>query len=195
MTSAGSRVILDLWFSVFMEDLWYIFISSVFCYIIFFLTSPIHQQPCYKGLHYVAVFPSVQPKFNSVFPSLFPTAAIFFLPLPQPVPPPGAECVQGRTGVGVGLLCSVETPISRTSRPPEGHSQSFGVRTEEGLVGQQQLSKSDGAELSAGPGKFSHDNHTFLAAAAVCIFSVFFFFIISFASHRVGKKKWLRIFC
>lgn len=35
--------------------------------------------------------------------------------------------------VGGILLSSVETPISRTSRPPEGHSQSFGVRKEGGL--------------------------------------------------------------
>lgn len=42
-------------------------------------------------------------------------------------------------GGGGGLLCSVETPISRTSRPAEGHSQSFGVKKEEGWAGQKQL--------------------------------------------------------
>lgn len=50
------------------------------------------------------------------------------LPSRCPTVPP-LVCYRG------GLLCSVETPISRTSRPPEGHSQSFGVRTEEGWAG------------------------------------------------------------
>lgn len=57
--------------------------------------------------------------------SLPPTASVF---------PPACVCV---------CVVSVETPISRMSSPPEGHSQCFGVRTEKGWAGQD-------AELSAG---------------------------------------------
>ena len=95
------------------------------------------------------------------------------LPPSAPVPPP-VQCGGG------GLLCSVETPISRTSRPAEGHSQSFGVRTEEGWVGQEQLREWRRWTLSWTQ-EFSHNNHTFLTATAVCIFPLF-------APHSVGKK-------
>lgn len=60
--------------------------------------------------------------------SLPPTASVF---------PPACVCAC------VCVLFSVETPISRMSSPPEGHSQCFGVRTEKGWAGQE-------AELSAG---------------------------------------------
>lgn len=95
------------------------------------------------------------------FPTMETTQApviSLLLPLTQSL----LYCRVGRAGGGG----SVETPISRTSRPPEGHSQSFGVRTDEGWVGQE-------PELSAGPRSSHTIIHTFLTATAVCIFLCF----------------------
>lgn len=63
------------------------------------------------------------------------------LPLPQkhcfPISASSVPQFVLQCSVGGGLLCSVETPISRTSMPVEGHSQSFGVRKKEGWASEK----------------------------------------------------------
>lgn len=92
---------------------------------------------------WLALYVSIHP-FFFCFPPRKEHRPLLFLPPSAAVPPPVLstcvfECVLECVRACVCVYYSLETPISRSCRPPEGHSQSFGVWTEKGWVGQEQL--------------------------------------------------------
>lgn len=61
--------------------------------------------------------------------------------------------------VGSGLLRSVKTPISRTRRPADGHSQSFGVRNGEVWASLEQILQRGGRDPQLDPGVLTQYSH------------------------------------